>query len=193
MKQLLTAITIVLFSCGQYSMENRKVANKQEKVQTEVSQLPKIGEKIYGDFNGDGQTDLARAIRTKLGHGNPIEYGTADEYEVQFSDKNTKSISAGCCNLQLINEGDLNNNGTDEISLFQAPMNGCTYSMTTYSFINGTWKQFIETFLIPTACESISESELQKKIFKENDTIFYYDIDLNDENRKWIKKKVTTK
>jgi len=118
---------------------------------------------------------------------------TPDEYEIQFSGDNLKSIKAGCCNIRLINEGDLNNDGGDEISIFQAPINGCTYSMTTYSHIYGTWKQIVETFLIPTGCDTISDLDLQKRIFKENNAIYYYDTDLNDENGKLVKKKATSK
>lgn len=72
-------------------------------------------------------------------------------------------------------------------------MNGCTYSMTTYSFIGGAWKQIVETILIPTLCGDISDDNLQKRIFSQNNTIYYYETDVNDENGKLIKKKATTK
>lgn len=95
--------------------------------------------------------------------------------------------------MRLINEGDLNNDGADELSVFQAPMNGCTYSMTAYSFKNGRWKQIIETFLIPTGCDEMNDLTLQNRIFKENNAIYYYNADLNDEKGKPIKKKATVK
>jgi hypothetical protein len=193
MRLLLIIITIGLFSCGQSSKDKKSVINKQEKVETEALNLPKIGEKIQGDFDGDDKKDFSIAIKIKEGKGNPVEDGTPDEYEIQFSGENMKSINAGCCDIRLINEGDLNNDGTDEISIFQAPMNGCTYSMTTYSFKNGTWEQIIGTFLIPTICDKISDVNLQKRIFKENNLIFYYETDPNDENGKLIKKKAMTK
>lgn len=186
-------MTIGLFSCGQSSQHQKNVVNKQEKTETKTSSLLTIGEKIQGDFNGDGQTEFATATKIKGGQGNPVEDGTPAEYEIQFSGDNLKSINAGCCDIRLINEGDLNNDGADEISIFQAPMNGCTYSMTTYSFINGNWKQIIETFLIPTGCDNISNENLQKRIFKENNAIYFYDTDLNDENGKLVKKKATPK
>ncbi len=71
-------------------------------------------------------------------------------------------------------------------------MNGCTYSMTTYSLINGIWIQIVKTFLIPTGCDNISDVDLQKRIFKEENTIYFLETDLNDENWKLFKKKVTT-
>lgn len=161
---------------------------QKEKTETSFFVLPKVGEKIEGDFNGDGKRDIAVVIKTKEGKGNPIEDGTPDEYAVRFSDKSFKSINAGCCSIRLINEGDLNNDGRDEISLFQAPMNGCTYSMVTYSFKDGAWQQIVGPFLIPTGCEDISDNDLQKRIVKENNKIYYYETDPNDDEGKLIKK-----
>jgi hypothetical protein len=80
----------------------KSVADKQEKVKTETSNLPTTGEKIQGDFNGDGQTEFATATKIKEGQGNPVEDGTPDEYEIQFSSDNLKSIKAGCCDIRLI-------------------------------------------------------------------------------------------
>ncbi|OWP75948.1 hypothetical protein [Flavobacterium oreochromis] len=193
MRRLLIIITFGLFSCGQSSKDKKSVSNKQEKVETKALNLPTIGERIQGDFNADKNPDIATATKIKEGQGNPVEDGTPDEYEIQFSANNINSINPGCCNIRLINEGDLNNDGADDLSVFQAPMNGCTYSMTTYSFLNGTWKQIVETFLIPTGCDKLNDDDLQKRIFKENNTIYYYDTDLNDESGKLIKKKATTK
>jgi hypothetical protein len=192
MKQLLIVMIIGLFACGQPSQDKKSNARKQEKVEMKHSSLPPIGKKIQGNFKGDGQSYIATATKTKAGQGNPIEDRTPDEYEIQFSSDNLKSINAGCCDIRLINEGDLNNDGSDEISIFQAPMNGCTYSMTTYSLINGIWIQIVKTFLIPTGCDNISDVDLQKRIFKEENTIYFLETDLNDENWKLFKKKVTT-
>jgi hypothetical protein len=106
------------------------------------------------------------------------------------SDTNLPPINIGCCDVRIINEGDLNNDGADELSLFQAPVNGCVYSMTTHSFKNGNWLQIVKPFLIMTGCDGISNEELQKRIFTENNNIYYLDPDLNDENGALIKKKV---
>ncbi|MDI3320355.1 hypothetical protein [Pinibacter soli] len=193
MRRIKIILAIGLFSCGQVVKDKKSVVEKEKTVETKALSLPAIGEKIQGDFNGDGHPEIATATKIKEGKGNPVEDGTADEYAIQFSENKLKSINAGCCNICLINEGDLNNDGADEISIFQAPMNGCTYSMTTYSFIKGTWKQIVEPFLIPTGCDSISDSDLQKRIFKKNNAIYYYETDPNDEMGKLVAKKVITK
>ena len=164
--------------------------SKYKLINNETRNLPLIGEKIQGDFNGDGIKETAKVVKTKNRIGNPIEDGIAEEYEIQFSDPNLKSIKVGCCEVRLINEGDLNNDKTDEISIFQAPMNGCTYSMTTYSFVKGDWIQLVKTFLISTACEDLSDKELQERIFKENNSIYFLDVDPNDKTFKLVKRKL---
>jgi len=135
---------------------------------------------ITGDFDGDGKTEKAKLVKVKSGYGNPIEDGVSDEYEIQFSNKKMKPIKIGCCEATLINEGNLNNNDKDAISIFQAPMNGCTYSMQTYTYNNGKWEKVLDPFLVPTACESYSEDRLQNLVIKENNAIYYFTIDPND-------------
>lgn len=188
--------TLAFLACRQASDDKKSVAIKQPDVaikEIKAPPLPAIGNKIQGDFDGDGKTDIATAIKVRERKGNPVEDGTPDEYEIQFSATNLKPIDAGCCNIRLVNEGDLNNDGADDISIFQAPMNGCTYSLTTYSFKKGFWKQIVETFLIPTACNELSDYFLQKRIFKENNAVYYLESDPNDENGKLIKKKASIK
>ncbi|WP_177765757.1 hypothetical protein [Flavobacterium sp. I3-2] len=142
----------------------------------------RIGEIIKGDFNGDGKIETAQLVKIKQGFGNPIEDGTSDEFEIQFSNKKIKPIKIGCCNAILVNEGDLNNKKGDEISIYQAPMNGCTYSMSTYTYSKSEWKTVVDLFLIPTACENFSFTEIDNLVLKENNTIYYYTIDPNEGN-----------
>lgn len=156
----------------------------------QTSKDNKVGEKIDGIFFGKGKKTRATSVKTQEGKGNPLEDGTPAEYEITFSDSKLKPIKVGCCEVILINEGDLNNDGTDEISIYQAPMNGCTYSMTTYSFINGNWKQIVKPFLIPTGCSELSNAELQNRIFLQNKKIYYYDTISDEDNGKLRLKKV---
>jgi hypothetical protein len=152
-----------------------------------------VGAKIEGDFDGDGKNEFATVTKTKQGEGNPIEDGTPDEYTISFSNPSLKAIAINCCEATLINESDLNNDGKDDFSVFQAPMNGCTYSMTTYSVENSDWKQIIETFLVPTGCDGFTTEELQNRIFIENKTVYKLETDPNDESLKLIPKKIELK
>jgi len=66
--------------------------------------------------------------------------------------KTTKALKIGCCEATLINEGDLNGDELDEISVVQAPLNGCTYTLSTFTNVNGTWKKLFEPFLLSNGC-----------------------------------------
>ncbi|GGG60609.1 hypothetical protein [Epilithonimonas arachidiradicis] len=149
----------------------------------------KIGKKIHGNFLGNGKKVTATAIKTKEANGNPVEDGTPAEFEIRFSDSQLKPIKVGCCETILINEGDLNNDGTDEISTYQAPMNGCTYTMTTYSFIKENWIKIVQPFLIPTGCENLTEKDLQNRVFKENKNVYFLANDMSNEKGKLIRRK----
>ena len=188
MRQLLLIMVLGLFACGKSVQDDTEKVYKQVEIKEDNINLPTVGEKVQGDFDGDGQMEFATALKIREGQGNPVEDGTPDEYAIQFSVDNLKTIELGCCEILLINEGDLNQDGADDISVFQAPMNGCMYTMTTYAWVNGNWKQIVESFLIPTNCEKLSNEELQKRIFKEDNAIYHYDTDLNDGNL--VKKKV---
>lgn len=144
---------------------------------------------ITGDFNGDGQTESAFVVRTKQGYGNPAEDGVPDEYALRFSDTSLPQLNIGCCEARLINEGDLNSDSTEEISVFQAPTNGNTYFMTTWTFTEHRWQKFSEPFIVPTAGEPVSDKDLQNKVFLENHIVYFWDIDPNDDNFKPVKKK----
>ncbi len=152
-------------------------------------QTPTVGTSVQGDFDGDGIKEFAFVVQTKEGHGNPVEDGTPAEFSINFSNAKFKAIDVGCCSARLINEGDLNGDGKEELSVYQAPMNGITYSMSTFTLVNSSWTVAIETFLIPSP-EYLSDEELQKRIFKENGAVYFFDIDVNDENFKLVKQKV---
>lgn len=153
------------------------------------TQIPTVGTTVQGDFNGDGKKEFAFPVQTIVGQGNPMEDGTSDEYEIQFTELQLKTIVTGCCTMQFINEGDLNEDGGDELSVYQAPMNGNTFSMTTYTYSKGSWKELIKTFLIPTGGDYLDNQQIQDIIWKENGVVYYNEVDPNDENFRLIQKK----
>jgi hypothetical protein len=145
------------------------------------------GKHVTGDFDGDGKIDTAIVKQT-------INAKTkAKSWALFFSDKNIIGLQLGCCDVYLINEGDLNKDNTTEISVFQSPENGCTYTWTTYSYKAGQWTELIPTFLVPTYCDPFNAKELEKKVFIENGKVYYWDIDVNDVKNKPIKKQVVIK
>jgi hypothetical protein len=146
-----------------------------------------VGQRITGDFNGDREIDTAFVKQT-------VNAKTkAKGWALFFSDKTIPAMRLGCCEVYLINEGDLNKDKATELSVFQAPENGCTYMWTTYSYKAGQWAKLIPMFLVPTYCDPFTVADLEKKVFTENGKVYYWDIDLNDEKGKPLKKQVTVK
>lgn len=203
-KLIILPVLFILACCSQKSKTediNPEISKKDSvsvKTESKTSQEKKtnkllVGTKIEGDFDGDGKNEFATVTKTKQGEGNPIEYGTPDEYTISFSNSSLKAIPINCCEATLINEGDLNNDGKDDFSAFQAPMNGCTYTMTTYSLQNSEWKQIVETFSVPTGCDGFTAEDLQNSIFIKNKTVYKMERNPNDESLKLIRKKIELK
>jgi len=198
----IVAAAFLLFSCKknkptdeivfiqQDTIVSDSIINNLEKEAENTAQKVTVGTKIEGDFTGSNQPEHAEALKTKVAIGNPAEDGSPAEYTIVFGNKNLNPISAGCCEIQLVNEGDLNGDGADELSLFQAPANGCTFTMTTYTHKGGKWTKLFEPFGIPTACEEITQDDIQKRVFKEDGKMYIYETDVNDENFKLVKKEV---
>lgn len=159
-------------------------------LQLSNAQLTKstIGEKIEGHFTNKNVLESLSVKQTKKGLGNPVEDGVPDEYSLVSS---SKTLKLGCCEATLINEGDLNGDGFDEISVVQAPMNGCTYTFSTFTNVNGTWKKLFEPFMFSNGCEPPSNKDLLNKVFIEKGSIYSLQTDPNDENMKLKKVKMT--
>jgi hypothetical protein len=183
---------LILLSCNETTPKKANISTDTVAAQPVLPVQTVEEPKLSGDFNGDGKVEFAYVIRTIEGHGNPIEDGVPDEYAIRFSDTGMAAINIGCCEARLINESDLNHDDGDEISVFQAPMNGNTYQMKTYTLKENNWKELSDPFLIPTGGDEVSDETLQERIFIENDTLYMYDVDVN-EDFKLVKKKVILK
>lgn len=145
---------------------------------------PTIGEKIEGHFTSKKSAEHIFIKQTKRGHGNPIEDGVSDEYTLMSTSKTIKALKIGNIEAILINEGDLNGDGLDEISVVQTPMNGCTYYFSTFTNVNGTWKKLFEPFLFSNGCEPLKNKDLLNKVFVEKGIVYSLQVDPNDENMK---------
>lgn len=166
MKQLLTISLFAIIFC--LNANAQKIPNK-------------IGDKIYGDFNGDGKEESAYRVLTKKGYGNPVENGTPDQYEIHFSDKTINPIKVNCCWFKLINEGDLDKDGADELTIVQSPENGCIGTVSTFTIKDKKSNLLFKPFLL-FICGKISNVELQKLVITENNIVYYHEADPNEEN-----------
>ncbi|MFT7590741.1 MAG: hypothetical protein ACI9UJ_000653 [bacterium] len=145
------------------------------------AQFSRIGSSVYGDFNGDGVKEYAFCVQTDKGYGNAIENGVPGAYSIYFSSATISEIKVGCCDVILINEGDLNDDGADDLSLYQAPMNGNTYSMKTMSLNDSLWNVIVPTFLIPNSGFNISSEGLQNKVYERDGIIYFQQTDFDNE------------
>lgn len=194
MKKLLILLLITVFACNKKTVETEIAVEQTDTIQfkpayktPETTSVINPETEIKIDLQGNGEKTKATLKQLKEQVGNPLEDGFPAEYALVFDDETIPSLNIGCCAAKLINEGDLNNDGNDELSIYQEPMNGCTYTLTTYTYKNGEWKQLIEPFSIPTACEEIALDEIGKRVFKEGNEIYIYQTDMSDEDSKLIK------
>lgn len=131
--------------------------------------------KMFGDFNGDGKNDTAL-----------VDYDGC-KISFPFAGMPVKTISR--CAFRAISEGDLDGNGSDEFSLFLEPGNGCTYVLETYTYKNKKFQPFMESFLVPTACDFFSDSLVQAYVFAEKGKVYHLEIeDLNADSWNLVKK-----
>jgi hypothetical protein len=135
--------------------------------------------RIYGEFNGDHFEDEACAV---LHHGN--------KYIIYFSSDSIRPLHLGQGRVRLVNEGDLNHDGRDDLSIFQESGRGCFYKVSTWSFSGQGWKRITKVWRLPYFCDYVSDEELQNRIVLEDGTVYYYDTDEKEEAFSLIKKEM---
>lgn len=168
---------------GSEKNEDKKNSNnsKTEKVSLKdenVKKYTKIENKIYGDFNGDGITEYVYFELEKKGFGNPVEDGEPDIYKVKFSNNEITPIKREFNELMIINEGDLDNDGADEITIRENPMNGCIGWATTYSIKNNKPYILIDSFSFYSgACDNDISINPDDLVEKNGNSVFYYEYD----------------
>ena len=191
MKFYLLLLPLLLLSCKNEPAKAPK-ANKPASTQTVK---PPIAASTLSpwDFNGDGKADNDITINRIEGNGNPVEDGTPDSYTIIFNNKILPSLPIGCCEPQLVDEGDLNGDGAAELTVVQAPMNGCTHTLSTWSLKKGAWQQVYGPEMIPTGCDELSPEDLKNFIIHENGKVYFYKADFENEDFKKVKTEIHLK
>lgn len=118
-------------------------------------------ENTKGDFNGDGVYEYVYIENPKFpedppegAYGNCI--GKCGCY-LKFSNKNIPSIKIeNCIGGKPVNEGDLNNDGTDEIGISPNWWSSLGEHYEVYTFKNGKWKYLVDP--IPIHCNTCQEN-----------------------------------
>ncbi|MDR1339045.1 MAG: hypothetical protein LBK58_03195 [Prevotellaceae bacterium] len=102
------------------------------------AQIP--GNAVEGDYNGDGITDymwLETIDKT-------------EECKIRFSGNIAPLIVGTCLGGSPVNEGDLNDDGTDEIGLLPVWETSCWKGYFVYTFKDNQWLEALEP--VPTHC-----------------------------------------
>lgn len=110
-----------------------------------------ISQSITGDFDGDGNNEKAwlaspniKELISKYGQ----VPGVGDSY-IRFSNPNIPSIKIeSCIGGQPVNEGDLNDDGADEIGLLPEWWTSNWYAYYVYTFGNEKWKLAVDPISI---------------------------------------------
>lgn len=115
---------------------------------------------IKGDFNGDGKTEVGRVIKPKVSADGSCRGPCL--MKIIFSDNKVKPFSDTATGaLQLINLGDLDNDGNDEIGLLPDWFSSCWRGYNIYSYKKSKWAP-VAGFM--TYCEQWSKPIIIKKI-----------------------------
>ncbi len=139
--------------------------------------------KINGDYNGDGKNEQAWVSYKTVGN-NSYCY-------VNFSNPSIKRLKFEACYAAiLINEGDLNGNKTEEISIVPGYLTSNWQTIQLYGIKSGKWQRLAhESFHLNLADEGM-ESVIQKSSKKGYISIKSINV---DDNAEWTEITKTVK
>lgn len=153
--------------------------------------------RVEGHFDEDTSRDIAYGVfYGRIDSDTPQEEGaevtTETQYIVRFQDNKIRPMPVVTGrHIRLVNEGDLNGDGDDDISIFVQSMHACMYTASTWSYIAGRWMRITDYWNIPTACDYLSDEDLENRIVMEDGVIYYYETDINDKDLPLVKKELT--
>jgi|GEM_PF-3113471 len=133
---------------------------------------------LFGYFNKDETIDTLFISSVNI--INEFEDGKTYTFTISFNDKSIPELKFECYRdyIVLINEGDLDNNGIDEISIWSPPLHGCSYMLWTYIYNGGdNWEDYCQSRLYATACNPFDALFLNNLIWKQDGKVYRKIID----------------
>lgn len=119
--------------------------------EADTSGAPAPGLSVRGDFNGDGNQELAWLQPPQLDEDQVECLDSCIAY-IRFSDPAIAPIRvAKCIGGQPVNPGDLNGDGAEEISLLPEWFSSCWRSYYVWTLKYQQWSYAIDPF--PTHCD----------------------------------------
>lgn len=103
---------------------------------------------IIGDFDGDGKSEIAWIVGPKLTEEG-IDCVGKCECKIQFSTDKVRQFQLGdCIPGRLHNEGDLDDDGADDLSLLPGRFTSAWRRIHIFSYKNNSWQEIIDPFTI---------------------------------------------
>ena len=121
----LLTVVVLMLSCGTTQQKNKDKFVKDGK----------LCETILGDFNGDGKAESAELYR--------LSKNDVSTDNIYFTNNSINSIDSSVIEytaMYLTNEGDLNDDGADDIGFFLHCGQSYWGTYAVYSYVGGEWK-----------------------------------------------------
>ncbi|MDD5359553.1 MAG: hypothetical protein PHI79_00295 [Sulfurovaceae bacterium] len=139
---------------------------------------------ITGDFNGDGAKESVSTIFKNC--KNDIDFQICDCF-LKFSNHKIKSFNIGECDgggvgADLLNEGDLNGDGADEIGLMRHWPTSAWRAYEIFNVKNKPKKVFGMSLFIGGEIESIYQADLVRKNPSKKGYVQYRFFGITDHN-----------
>jgi hypothetical protein len=148
------------------SADNWKIVSEgdlNDKNLSNKTNIAPIYEVIFGDYNGDGKLEY---MWLEAPYIKAEEWGEGDRDDytcyVKFSDPNIPTLKINAPIGNILNEGDLNKNGTDEIGFYDPWFTSMWDTYHVWTFKNGKWVNAVESISI------------------HNELLEYFDVQLDD-------------
>jgi len=127
--------------------EQINVESPMSPISTNENTIPSMPkDAVSGDFNGDGSLEYIWLQKPELNSNQEGCVGDCVSY-IKFSDSTIPAIEVpNSIGGAPTNQGDLNENGTDEIGLLPDWFNSCWREYFVWTFANGSWDYAVEPF-----------------------------------------------
>ncbi|RPD39161.1 hypothetical protein [Chitinophaga barathri] len=178
MKHLLIPVLMCFVACQLQPRPNQAVVEamirSMDSTEKHNKKLPPNGiwkkDTLYvtGDFNGDRRKDTAYSFMSDSVNT------FYDLCYVRFTSGSLPDLEPTQGRKRLVNEGDLDYDGVDELSAFGEVSPDCSVSHITFSFKKGKWEVFTGPHYLTTSCAPMTDKDLQKCMVLENDTLFLW-------------------
>jgi len=142
----------------------RGLPNEQELVVPEGA--------IQGDFDGDSYREYVY-----LEQPSPDKVAAEICTTVLKSNGSLTDLVFNSCSSSILNIGDVDDDGTDEIQLVTSGTNGTWLSVGLLAYVDGKWKHCIAPFMINNTAHSMKQ--YIEKLGQGKVKIYYHDVSEN--------------